>query len=103
MISISTISLFEQVGFLKDDRVIINLGSAKTPSYYAGKVTKINKKNKRVTVRTDYGKSYDKIVSNMPTGIIGFARNKRESEEAINPKHLLFWIDTNKWFANINL
>jgi len=98
---LSSKSLFESVGFKKGDRVVVNLGSAKTPNYFTATVTRSNKKAKRVTVKTDYGKSFDKIVSNTPTGIVGFARNKRTRETAIDPKHLLFWIDISKWHANV--
>ena len=100
---LSSTSLYESVGFKKGDRVVVNLGSAKAPNYFTATVTRLNKKAKRVTVKTDNGKSYDKIVSNTPTGIVGFARNKRTRETLIDSKHLLFWIDISKWHANINV
>lgn len=99
---LTAVSLYERVALKKGDRVIVNLGSAKAPNYYTAIVTKLNGKAKRVTIRTDFGKSFDKIVSNTPTGIVGYARNKRTRETPIDSKHLLFWLDMNRWHANIN-
>ena len=80
------------------DKVIINLGTARIPSYWSGVVSKVSKDKKTILVDFHDGDQSKESVDDTGTGLVGFLKGSPSKTE-IDPSKLVSKLDTTRWIA----
>lgn len=90
---------YEDAGFSKGDRVIVNFDTARDPSFYLGTVTKVSPKTKMVYVKFDDQDVGAFTPDNRLTGILGFQKGARRRSQELSLEQVGQALDTKRWVA----
>lgn len=80
------------------DKVIINLGTARSPSYWSGVISKVSRDKKNILVDYHDGDQSKESVDDTGTGLVGFLKGSPSKTE-IDPSKLASKLDSKRWIA----